>query len=238
MHHDVLHAAASGAHGVVMGFLTREGDVDVDSTTSFVKLCSALGERISLQLMATTTASCIPRPTPTAHLCNPQSQLAVFACVGLDFTFHRAFDVVRNQLTALNSLIACRVPRVLTSGGQPTALQGAEQLAALVAEAGVRISIMPGAGVTEDNAAAIVESTGAREIHGTFRCIKQPSLGMKYVHPVVTFGPRCAGEWGGNGDSGVEDGTQWMIRRVADPAAIAAVRQKLAQLAEVERSMD
>ena len=42
---------------------------------------------------------------------------------GLDFTFHRAFDMVRNQRQALDALISCGVPRVLTSGGAHTALQ-------------------------------------------------------------------------------------------------------------------
>ena len=42
---------------------------------------------------------------------------------GLDFTFHRAFDMVRNQRQALDALISCGVSRVLTSGGAHTALQ-------------------------------------------------------------------------------------------------------------------
>ena len=42
---------------------------------------------------------------------------------GMDFTFHRAFDMVRNQRQALDALISCGVPRVLTSGGAHTALQ-------------------------------------------------------------------------------------------------------------------
>ena len=42
---------------------------------------------------------------------------------GLDFTFHRAFDMVRSQRQALDALISCGVPRVLTSGGAHTALQ-------------------------------------------------------------------------------------------------------------------
>lgn len=41
----------------------------------------------------------------------------------LDFTFHRSFDMVRSQREALEALISCGVPRVLTSGGSQTALQ-------------------------------------------------------------------------------------------------------------------
>lgn len=41
----------------------------------------------------------------------------------LDFTFHRAFDMVRRQREALEALVSCGVPRVLTSGSAQTALQ-------------------------------------------------------------------------------------------------------------------
>ena len=41
----------------------------------------------------------------------------------LDFTFHRAFDKVRRPQEALEELVSCGVPRVLTSGSAQTALQ-------------------------------------------------------------------------------------------------------------------
>lgn len=50
-------------------------------------------------------------------------ELAGHRLQGLDFTFHRAFDMVRSQRDGLEALIACGVPRVLTSGGAQTALQ-------------------------------------------------------------------------------------------------------------------
>lgn len=42
---------------------------------------------------------------------------------GLDFTFHRAFDMVYSQREGLEALVSCGVPRVLTSGGAHTALE-------------------------------------------------------------------------------------------------------------------
>ena len=63
---------------------------------------------------------------------------------GVELTFHRAFDVVRDQDKALEDLMACGVRRVLTSGGRQTVMEGLGQLASLVAAAGSRLSIMPG----------------------------------------------------------------------------------------------
>ncbi|HET9684194.1 MAG TPA: copper homeostasis protein CutC, partial [Gemmatimonadaceae bacterium] len=47
----------------------------------------------------------------------------------MEVTFHRAFDFTRDQDAALDALLELEVNRVLTSGGAPTALQGAENLA-------------------------------------------------------------------------------------------------------------
>ena len=45
---------------------------------------------------------------------------------GLPVTFHRAFDLVRDQGEALESLMREGVARVLTSGGAATALEGVD----------------------------------------------------------------------------------------------------------------
>jgi copper homeostasis protein len=80
-------------------------------------------------------------------------------------TFHRAFDLVRDPARGLETLIGLGVERLLTSGQAPSALLGSEAIAALVAQGAGRITIMPGGGINEANAARIVRETGAREIH-------------------------------------------------------------------------
>ncbi|KAK9805470.1 hypothetical protein WJX72_000152 [[Myrmecia] bisecta] len=95
--------------------------------------------------------------------------LQLAAMQELDFTFHRAFDMSRDLRRSLDDLIALRIPRVLTSGGQPTALQGSDVLAELVSQAAGRISILPGGGVRETNIAQLVRQTGARELHSSAR---------------------------------------------------------------------
>lgn len=85
----------------------------------------------------------------------------------LEITFHRAFDACPNQTQALEDVIMLGCQRLLTSGGQATAETGQAQLAALVAQAGGRIGIMPGAGITGANVRALVQATGAQEFHAS-----------------------------------------------------------------------
>jgi copper homeostasis protein len=68
-------------------------------------------------------------------------------------------------MKALETIIAFGAHRLLTSGQKPTAWEGRELIAGLVRQAGGRIGIMAGAGVTADNAARLVDATGVKEIH-------------------------------------------------------------------------
>lgn len=87
---------------------------------------------------------------------------------GLGMTLHRAFDLVADQAAALEIAIDMGFERVLTSGGEISALVGAERLAALVAQASGRIGVLAGAGVRVSNVAELVRRTGVREVHGSF----------------------------------------------------------------------
>ena len=84
---------------------------------------------------------------------------------GLPVTFHRAFDLVRDQEAALETLIQERVPRVLTSGGAASALEGVETLARLSARAAGQIKVMAGGGVREETVQEIVHRSGVSEVH-------------------------------------------------------------------------
>lgn len=80
---------------------------------------------------------------------------------------HRAFDCVDDQDKAMELLIEIGVDRVLTSGGAPDAGQGIEQLAHLNKTYGNKIQIMPGAGVSIDNAKKIIDATGVTQVHSS-----------------------------------------------------------------------
>jgi len=83
----------------------------------------------------------------------------------MNATFHRAFDVVTDPVRALEDIISSGCDRLLTSGQQPTAEKGIPLIAKFVERAESRIIIMPGCGVNAQNAKAILDDTGATEIH-------------------------------------------------------------------------
>ena len=114
----------------------------------------------------------------------------------LQVTFHRAFDVCRDAAAALETLITLGVDRVLTSGQAATAPEGAQTIARLVRQAAGRIGILPGGGITAENAAALVQATGVTEVHLTGAVTQQS--GMTFRAPTVVIGnaaPRSEYEW-------------------------------------------
>ncbi|WP_149203552.1 copper homeostasis protein CutC [Actinotalea subterranea] len=89
----------------------------------------------------------------------------VGAADGLPVTFHKAFDAVPDRSASLEALVRHGVGRVLTSGGAPDALAGADALAALVEQADGRVAVMAGGSVRPANVARVVELTGVRDVH-------------------------------------------------------------------------
>ena len=92
---------------------------------------------------------------------------ALEAAQGMEVTFHRAFDRCTDWPAALETIIDCGFHRILTSGQQPTAVQGVETLKAIQQQAGGRIAILAGSGINASNAADILRTTGVSEVHGS-----------------------------------------------------------------------
>ena len=113
-------------------------------------------------------------------------QRLINAANGMSVTFHRAFDMCRDPHKALEELVSLGCDRVLTSGQAPTAEAGIELLEKLVKQADNRIIIMPGCGVNSNNAAKILQATGANEIHASAR--KSVGSGMLFRHSDVSMG--------------------------------------------------
>lgn len=149
---DIVAAREAGVHGVVIGALTADGDIDMQA-------CRRMAA----------------------------------AAAGINITFHRAFDLCRNKEQALEQIIELGCNRVLTSGQAASAAEGIDALAALVRQAGGRITILAGAGVGPENAAAIIAGSGTNEVHASARATVGSA--MKYRHEGVAMGAPGSDEY-------------------------------------------
>ena len=109
----------------------------------------------------------------------PRCRALIGAAKGLGVTFHRAIDVSRDPLRALEDVIALGCERVLSSGAQPGAATGADLLQAMLRQADGRIVVMPGAGIDADNLVDLRRRTGAREFHASAK--RAWPSGMRHV---------------------------------------------------------
>lgn len=110
----------------------------------------------------------------------------------LPVTFHRAFDLTRDPLEALEAVIRTGAKRILTSGQQASAEAGIPLLTKLAEQADNRIEIMAGAGVTTANA-ALLAATGVHALHLTGK--KVMNSGMEYRNPNVPMASVAMSEY-------------------------------------------
>ena len=137
MRDDLVMAKSLGVTGVVFGCL-REGRLDTELTSELIRL---------------------------AHEDTPEAPGRVAV------TFHMAFDALapKDQLDAIDWLAEQGVERILTHGGAagtPIA-DNLDRLRAYVERAAGRIIILPGGGITWENAEDIAAALGVSEVHGT-----------------------------------------------------------------------
>lgn len=137
MRDDLLMAKGLGVTGVVFGCL-RDGHLDRELTSELVRLAHE------------------DAPDAPGHV---------------DVTFHMAFDALpaSEQLEAIDWLAERGVERILTHGGAagtPIA-ENLDRLRAYVERAAGRITILPGGGITWENAEEVARDLGVSEVHGT-----------------------------------------------------------------------
>lgn len=85
----------------------------------------------------------------------------------LPVTFHKAIDLLKNQVEGVQILSEIPgIKRILTSGGKATALEGQETIRKMIKEANGQIIILVAGKVTNANVEEIQKLTGATELHG------------------------------------------------------------------------
>ena len=79
--------------------------------------------------------------------------------------FHRAIDVTPDWKAAMDALIELGVTRILTSGQKPTVPEGIFTIKEMMEYAAGRIQVLPGAGITPENAQWVRQMTGTTMMH-------------------------------------------------------------------------
>lgn len=103
----------------------------------------------------------------------------------VEMVAHRAIDVllgpqpvgVDRLRQVIQPLIDLGYRRILTSGGYGDVVQGAENIRRMIEYADGRIEVLPGGGVSPENAQFILQFTGAQQLHGSFQRLSRDPLG-------------------------------------------------------------
>lgn len=104
----------------------------------------------------------------------------------LKVTCHRAFDMTRDPIEAIEALVRCGVDRVLTSGQRDTGLDGMGVLRQAHDAARGRIRIMACGALDDTNIAAVLAGSNADELH--FAALHTVPGKMAFRNPHVGMG--------------------------------------------------
>jgi copper homeostasis protein len=104
----------------------------------------------------------------------------------MSVTLHRAFDVCRNPMEALEQAISLGFDTILTSGQEDSCEKGTALLKTLEEKSAGRIQIMAGAGISADVIQPIYEQTGITTYHMTGKTLLESE--MKYRKDNVKMG--------------------------------------------------
>jgi copper homeostasis protein len=111
----------------------------------------------------------------------------------MSINIHRAYDMSRDPMEALQVLKELKVNRILSSGHKQTAWEGRELLARLVSASGNGLVIMPGSGVRSSNIMQLHKETNAREFHMSARASFKGR--MRYYSPDISLGNKDSEEY-------------------------------------------
>lgn len=120
--------------------------------------------------------------TDSGQIDMKRTQLMIEAAHPLPFTFHRAFDMCREPLEAIDQLAECGAARILSSGQQPNAMLGMENLRRFAQYAAGRIRIMACGGLLASNVGPLLNISEIQEFHAAVR--NEIRSAMTYFGPV------------------------------------------------------
>jgi copper homeostasis protein len=125
--------------------------------------------------------------TPNGEIDRPRSRRLREACGDRPAVFHRAFDVTPDPFTSLDELIDLGFTRVMTSGQEETAIQGATLIAELIGRADGRIEVLPAGRINPLTVSELLTRTGCRQVHASAR--SRAADTSVAARPAIRFGP-------------------------------------------------
>lgn len=108
-------------------------------------------------------------------------------------TFHRAFDMVRDPVVAMNRIVNLQIDCILTSGQKNSAYEGRELIKTLVERSKGKIEIMPGGGITVKNYRQIIDTCHVNYIHLSAK--QEVMSKMNYRNEAVNMGQTSVDEF-------------------------------------------
>lgn len=193
--------------GVVALIRPRRGDFLLDGPSGLALLRAEIGAAVD----AGAQGVAVGVLTEAGEVDFASMEALVASAGSVPLTFHRAIDHAREPEAAAVRLSSLGVARLLTSGGAPSALLGAQAIRALVGAAGSGLEVIAAGGVSGSTAAEVLDATGAPAIHGSCS------------HQVHAPGARAAGGEGSLVPMGSAQGALAEdVRSVLDPISAEA----------------
>ncbi|THE13296.1 copper homeostasis protein CutC [Bacillus timonensis] len=158
---DVVQAVSIPVHVMVRphGYSFTYSEDDKRIILEDIKVCKELGA----------TGIVFGSLTENGEIDEAFLQKVINAADGMKITFHRAIDEAKDIIEAYKTLqkYSDSIQTVLTSGGAPKALEGVENLKAMLALSHEKPSpvIMPGSGLSHNNIVEIHQELEATEYH-------------------------------------------------------------------------
>lgn len=111
----------------------------------------------------------------------------------MKITLHRAFDMCVNPFHTLELAKSLGIHAILTSGCQPSCLEGIDLIRQLDEKAEGQLAIMAGAGIQVNSAKILKEQTKITSFHMSGKKIRES--GMQFRNPNIAMGLPGMGEY-------------------------------------------
>jgi len=143
---------------------------EIESMVADISMCRTLG----------VSGIVVGALTKDGRVCEKNMKKLISAASGMEISFHRAIDVANDPINEFQILSNLGVDRILTSGGHQNAFDGKDVIKQMVeVSKTLGLHVAAGGGINLSNVKKLIDETGVREVHGTFRKREQSQMHFK-----------------------------------------------------------